>query len=261
MIESTSNAQIKRIQKLKKSAKYRRQEKVFLVEGYKMVCEAAVFDPELQIYISENIKEEYLMPIKEVAEENQIQIVSEKVFRELADTTTPQGVLAVVKMPEYEKSAIVDKKDAKLICLEDIQDPGNLGTIFRTAEGAGMDAVVLTKGCVDLFNPKVVRSTMGGLFRMPFWIVENLQNELICLKNVEFKVYTTYLEEAVDFRACSYSGKTAIVIGNEANGVRPETLACATQNVIIPMEGQLESLNAAVSAALLMYEVYRNREL
>lgn len=259
MIESRSNTQIKRIQKLKKQAKFRRQEQVFLVEGFKMTQEALQNGRVQTIYVSEEVREEWDEKLSRISREIPVMFVAPSIFRELSDTTTPQGVMAVVEMPSYDRETIVEQRQAALICLEDIRDPGNLGTIFRTAEGAGMSAVVLSGGCVDLFNPKVVRATMGALFRQPFYQVDDMTEEVRRLRGGGFSVYAGAPDAGQDYTACCYEGKTGILIGNEANGLCQETLALANEKIRIPMEGELESLNAAVSAALLMYEVHRNR--
>lgn len=259
MIDSVANAQVKKIKKLKKSPRFRRQENCFIAEGFKMVEEAVRYDKVLAVYVSEEVRDEYCGRLSHKIKDNRVNWVSPSVFREISDTSTPQGILALVKMPEYNREVLVSGKDAALICLEDIQDPGNLGTIIRTAEGAGITAVVMSKGCVDLFNSKVVRSTMGALFRMPFYIVDNLTTEVERLRSDGFTIYATQPDARRDYTECSYSGKTAVLIGNEARGIRAETLALADEHVTIPMEGEVESLNAAVSAALLMYEVHRRR--
>ena len=264
MIESTANAQIKRIQKLKKNVRFRRQEKCFLAEGFKMVEEAVRFRLAQTIYVSVEAKHEYEQRIshtlkEKFAEKISVEWVSAGVFREISDTETPQGILALVQMPEYDREQLINTQDAAFICLEDIQDPGNLGTIFRTAEGAGMTAVVLSKECVDLFNPKVVRSTMGALFRVPYYVAQDITTEVERLQKKGFTMYAAALSAEREFTSCDYAGKVGILIGNEAKGLKKETCETAEQKVKIPMEGQLESLNAAVSAALLMYEVHRNR--
>ncbi len=254
-IESISNPRMKRIQKLKRSARFRRQEGVFLAEGFKMVEEAGLYGCLESIYISTGLREgeEYFQTLSHKLKENCIEWVSPAVFREISDTMTPQGVLAVVKMPDYDKDELLKEEKLSLVCLEDIQDPGNLGTIFRTAEGAGMNAVVMSKGCVDLFNPKVVRATMGALFRLPFYVTDYMTTEVEYLKREGVCVYAACLGNGQDYSHINYPGKTAVLIGNEARGLRNETVGAASEIVHIPMEGKLESLNAAVSAALLMY--------
>ena len=259
MIESSTNAQIKKIQKLKKSARNRRNEGLFIAEGVRLVEDALAYRMVEKVYLSENVKEEYFDRLSHKLKEADIEYVSSKVFQEISDTESPQGVLAVVQMPGYDRSTVVEREDAAVICLEDIQDPGNLGTIFRTAEGAGMSAVIMSAGCVDLFNPKVVRATMGAIFRLPFFITENMTKEAERLKQEHFSVYAASLEGARLYTEETYEGKCAVIIGNEANGIKQETQQAATHKIKIPMEGQLESLNAAVSAALFMYEIHRNR--
>ena len=265
MIESSSNSHIKKIQKLMKNARFRRQEQAFVVEGWKMVAEALEHRLVKEIYLSDQASHEYRSRLEHgelTVPENDmmVEIVSDQCFRVVADTVTPQGILAVVQMPEYDKEKILSSTDSALLCLEDIQDPGNLGTMMRTAEGAGMSALVLSKGCVDLFNPKVVRSTMGALFRVPFFVCEDMTTEVELLKKAGFVTYAAHLEAERNFMEEEYSEKTAILIGNEANGLSDAVSEKADRRLKIPMEGKLESLNAAVSAALFMYEVYRSRK-
>lgn len=265
MIESSSNSHIKKIQKLMKNARFRRQEQAFVVEGWKMVAEALEHRLVKEIYLSGHAGHEYRRRLEYgelTVPENDVMVemVSDQCFRVVADTVTPQGILAVVQMPEYDKEKILSSTDSALLCLEDIQDPGNLGTMMRTAEGAGMSALVLSKGCVDLFNPKVVRSTMGALFRVPFFVCEDMPTEVELLKKAGFVTYAAHLEAERNFMEEEYSEKTAILIGNEANGLSDAVSEKADKRLKIPMEGKLESLNAAVSAALFMYEVYRSRK-
>ncbi|WP_026835514.1 TrmH family RNA methyltransferase [Eubacterium xylanophilum] len=258
MIESSSNSQIKHIAKLQKSAKYRRECGEFVAEGIKMVLESARYDAGVKIYISENAKAEYFTQIQENGLRANLEIVADKVFAKITETMTPQGVLAVVKMPQYDESII--ERGNLVVCLENLQDPGNMGTILRTAEGAGVDAVIISKDSVDMFNPKVVRSTMGASFRVPFFVVGDFGEELAKLQDKGYEVYASSLQSSSDFREKSYDGKVALIVGNEANGIRPETQELANHRIFIPMGGELESLNASVAAALLMYEVRRRRD-
>lgn len=258
MIESRGNARIKKLQKLKKSARYRRQEGLFVIEGWKMTEEALRRGLVQTLYISTDVENEYKEKLS-VPETTEVEILSGGLFRELSDTITPQGVMAAVSMPRYEKEPLYQKKDAALLCLEDIQDPGNLGTMIRTAEGAGMTGIVLSGGCVDIFNPKVIRATMGSLLRVPFWYCDDLSTEVELLKKNHFTIYAAHLEGKSAYTGESYSGKVGLLIGNEAGGLSREISEKADKKIRIPMAGEVESLNAAVSAALLMYEVYRNR--
>lgn len=271
MIESLANTKIKQIQKLIKQSRARRKEKCFVVEGWKMTSEALMRDLVLHLYVKESEKSQYKLHLQELGcGENNFnvptEIVTDSVFAQLSDTVTPQGILAIVQMPQYLRDAVLSGKaggvykQAKLLILEDIQDPGNMGTILRTAEGAGMSGVVLSKGCVDVFNPKVVRSTMGALFRVPFYICEDIKAEIEELKKQDFSFYAAHLQGSQEYSQALYKGKMGILIGNEANGLSDDVSELADEKVKIPMEGQLESLNAAVSASLLMYEVHRQNK-
>lgn len=259
MIESSTNPQVKKIQKLKKSAKFRRQELLFVVEGFKMTEEALRHGLVKALYFSVSGERQFRDKFSARAQNVPAEVLSDRLFCELSDTITPQGVLAIVEMPQYDREQIIQPEEAALLCLEDIQDPGNLGTMVRTAEGAGMAGIVLSKGCVDLFNPKVVRSTMGALFRVPFFLCEDISTEVENLKRAGFTMYAAHLQGEKDFTGEDYAGRVGILIGNEAKGLSKQVTGLADKKVRIPMEGELESLNAAVSAALLMYEIHRKR--
>lgn len=259
MIESRANMQVKGVHKLMKNARFRRQQGCFVAEGFKMAAEALQHGTVRKLYVSEAAGNEYEKSILHKMKDSEVEWVSASVFRSMSDTAAPQGVLAIVEIPKYQRETIVEKRDAAILCLEDIQDPGNLGTMIRTAEGAGMTAVALSKGCVDLFNPKVVRATMGSVLRVPFYIVEHMAAEVRWLQESGFSIYAAGPGAVRNYTECPYAGRVGIVIGNEANGICQETFATADEQIAIPMEGEVESLNAAVSAALLMYEVHRAR--
>jgi TrmH family RNA methyltransferase len=162
-------------------------------------------------------------------------------------------------MPSYDIQKLLQDKRKSFLLLDDLRDPGNLGTIMRTAEGADMSGVILSKESVDLFNPKVVRSTMGAIFRVPFYYTEHLTEIIEQLKQNEISVYGTMMQGSVVYDTPDYRNGAAIVIGNEANGISDDTAKKLSAAVRIPMAGSLESLNAAVSAAILMYEVARQK--
>ncbi|MFA9465358.1 MAG: TrmH family RNA methyltransferase [Velocimicrobium sp.] len=256
MISSASNTQIKEIQKLQKKAKLRNSTLTFVVEGKKMVEEAR--NRILKVYISESYYKEDCMKTT-VLNQDMVEIVEDKIFREISETITPQGILAIVRMPQYNLEKFLSMEHPFFMLLEDLRDPGNLGTILRTAEGAGVDGVILSKDSVDLFNPKVVRSTMGSIFRMPFLYVEDFHKTLKILQKNGVALYATDLNGNNYFNMESYEDSCGIIIGNEANGITKETKLIADCLVKIPMEGKVESLNAAIAAALMMYEVYGQR--
>lgn len=181
------------------------------------------------------------------------EIVSDAAFCAVAETVTPQGVIAIVRMPEYSVGSMIAGGRTRLLLLESLRDPGNLGTILRTAEAAGMSGVVLSADSVDAFNPKVVRSTMGAILRVPFCYAEDFPKTLAKLKESGVKLYAAHLKGSVPYTEAAYGDRIGILIGNEANGLTDEVTALADERIRIPMEGQAESLNAAVAAAILMY--------
>ena len=208
-----------------------------------------------ETFYNEKIKNNYIGVEK-------YEIVSDKIFGEISETVTPQGIMAIVRQPKYDFDDIINKDDATLLFLDNLRDPGNLGTIIRTAEGAGIDGVVLSKESVDIYNPKVIRSTMGAIYRVPFIYEDNFATKLREKYKVNgFELYAAHLEGASEYTKVEYSRKTGIIIGNEANGVSKEVVDVADCMIRIPMEGQVESLNAAISAALIIYEVYRQKNL
>lgn len=258
MITSTANQQVKQVIQLNKKAKLRDERDVFVVEGPKMFGEAPAERVE-KVYISESFLEKSRSIRDLDKEEIPYEVVADAVFRSMSDTQTPQGVLCLVKQYHYELEALLEKQDPLFLVLENLQDPGNLGTIMRTAEGAGVTGVIMSKGTVDLYNPKTIRSTMGSIYRVPFLYEEDLKKTLAVLKSRGIKSYAAHLKGRNTYDKEDYRGGTAFLIGNEGNGLTDELCACADTYIRIPMEGQLESLNAAVAAAILMYEVHRQR--
>ena len=258
MITSTSNAQMKEIAALLKKSKERKEKKAFVIEGRKMFEEICTDKSRLvKAYFSESYaKEAYPKGLPEFP----CEVVADKVFEAVAETVTPQGVLAIVKMPEYSLEKMVADAGT-LVLLEDLRDPGNLGTIIRTAEAAGVSGIVLSKESVDVYNPKVIRSTMGAVYRVPFLYVEDFKETLCQLKDRKVRLFAAHLKGTKTFDKADYSGKVGIMIGNEANGLSDEAAELAEEKVRIPMAGSVESLNAAVAAALLMYEAFRKQKL
>lgn len=259
MITSESNVQIKELIKLQKNARERRKKKLFVAEGIKLTQEAAHHGKLEKIYIAEDVYEKRDKELADFLERESYEVVSEKIFKQIAETVTPQGILALVQMPEYSLEDVLADEKKSFMMLDNLRDPGNLGTIMRTAEGAGMSGVIMSKESVDLFNPKVVRSTMGAIFRVPFCYVEDLPAVIDRLKSEGISVYGTMMQGSEVYDALDYTKGAGIVIGNEANGLSDEVIKHLTKGVRIPMEGSLESLNAAVAAAVLMYEVSRQK--
>lgn len=255
MITSANNGQVKKIIQLNQKAKARREQGLFVAEGKKMFYEA----PEnwvQKVFISETVSKEGIM--------NRVrnfpyEIVSDSVFRQMSDTQTPQGVLTLLKTPSYTIESILDKEEPLVMVLEDIQDPGNAGTVIRTGEGAGVSGVFLTRTSVDITNPKVIRSTMGSVYRIPFLYVEDVVSLGKELKKRGIRSYAAHLDGKNYYDKEDYRGGTAFYIGNEGNGLTAAAAAAADCLIRIPMSGRVESLNAAMAAGILMYEAARQR--
>lgn len=249
--------QVKQVMLLNRKARERRKQGVFLVEGLKMFVEAPR-ERLVKTYVSESFiqEEEH----EKVLEGIEYEVVKDSVFAQMSDTLTPQGILTIVKQEQYSIGDITDAEKTPLfLVLEDLQDPGNVGTIFRTAEGAGVTGIIMTKNCVDIYNPKTIRSTMGSIYRVPFVCVEDLDEVLEWFENNEILTYAAHLRGENFYDQEDYNKGTAFFIGNEGNGLTDELSEKADRWIRIPMEGKLESLNAGVAAAILMYEASRQR--
>lgn len=265
MITSTSNQRVKQIVQWQAKTKARRQDDIFLAEGLKMYEEA----PEGQIqevYLTEALlrnlrsrQEKASVYIEEKLEKTGYELVAEGVFERMSDTKTPQGILTVLRRPSYDLPQLIQKDRPLLVLLEDLQDPGNLGTILRTGEGAGITGVIMSKKTVDIYNPKTIRSTMGSIYRVPFLYVEDMEGTIRTLREKGIRVYAAHLRGQDYYNGFSFAEGTAFLIGNEGNGLRKETADLADFYLKIPMEGQVESLNAAIAASLLIYEAHRQR--
>lgn len=256
MITSNSNAQVKRLLQLQKKSKARDEEKVFLVEGLRMFSEVPA-ERVQKVYISESLYNKKKQDLH--LEKFSVEILSDSVFQYVSDTKTPQGILCIVEQKKYDIEKLLNIENPHFMVLDNLQDPGNLGTIVRTAEGAGVDAIFLSKGSVDIYNPKTIRSTMGSIYRMPVVYVENLLELLNAFKQRGIKSYAAHLDGKNSYDKENYQSGTAILIGNEGNGLRDEIADSADVWVQIPMQGKVESLNAAIAASILMFEVYRQR--
>ncbi len=278
MITSLNNGRIKHAIQLKEKSRIRNEEGLFVAEGLKMFEEAPLSKIR-EIYCREDVwqkmEESYKKaPLDKLSGiykkimtcEKQgivVEIVSEEVFRKLSDTQTPQGLFFLMEKITYDLTALLKKagerKEQKgkrplFLILEDVQDPGNLGTMIRTGEGAGVDGILMSKGTADIYNPKTIRSTMGSLYRVPFLYTGNLKQTIEQLQKAGIRIYAAHLKGTKSYREPDYAGGAAFLIGNEGNGLKEETAALADEYIRIPMLGKLESLNAAVAAALLMYQ-------
>jgi len=287
MITSKSNSRIRNLVTLRRKASERSSQDVFLVEGIKMFREIPA-DQMVEVYASTSFlkTEAGKAAIEQKKEETQVhktsfEEVSDEVFQILSDTRSPQGVMAVVRQQHYDFQSLLGETaglpgmesrsnqtlteetsisaQPLVMVLENLQDPGNLGTIIRTSEGAGVTGILMSRGTADLYNPKVTRSTMGSIFRMPFLYTDNLKGDIERLKKAGVTVCAAHLKGKNTYDREDYTIGTAFMIGNESKGLSDEIADLADVRVRIPMAGKVESLNASVAAAILMYEASRQR--
>ena len=256
MITSVNNGQVKNIIQLNQKTKARREQGLFVAEGRKMFGEAPA-DWIEKVYVSETLTSD--PALMEQVEKLPYDIVADSVFRQMSDTQTPQGILTVLRRPSYTLEDILGGKNRLVMVLEDLQDPGNAGTILRTGEGAGVSGVLLTRTCVDITNPKVIRSTMGSVYRIPFLYVESVVSLTQELKKHNIRTFAAHLKGRNSYDQESYTGGTAFLIGNEGKGLTEEAANSADCLIRIPMCGKVESLNAAMASGILMYEAARQR--
>ena len=227
--------------------KYRDQSNQFLVEGQRFVDDAIEKEMLIEIIIIEQSHEEYI----EKYSEYQMLILDDKCFLEISDTIHSQGIIAVVTKQETKE---VDYTQPILL-LDRIQDPGNLGTIIRSSVASGISQILLPKGTVDPYNPKVVRSTAGAIFSVELFQLNNTIEFIEKLKEKDYLVVGATMDAKENFDKVEYSKKTVIIIGNEGNGISEELLKLTDYNVSIPLFGEIESLNASIAAAIILYEI------
>ena len=258
MITSTKNDQVKAVIELRKKARARNEQGLFAVEGVRMAAELPK-DQVKSIYVSETFaKNPENAAI--LAEYPGYELVSDSVFAVMSDTQTPQGVLALVRQFSYGMDELLKSdRPAHLMVLENLQDPGNLGTILRAGEGAGITGLIMSRDTVDIYNPKVIRSTMGTVFRVPFFYTDDLEQTVLDLKARGIRVFAAHLAGKNNYEQEDYTGNTAFLIGNEGNGLTEKLSNLADTWVKIPMAGKVESLNAAIAASILMFETARQR--
>lgn len=283
MISSSANGRVKQVMNLIKKAKARKETGLFVAEGARMVREIPQ-DRIESVFVSESFLKSPgnrrlldavrgVLPADEepgkvpaagpgVRREIICETVTDEVFKTMSDTTTPQGILAVVRQYDHTLEDILKQPGpAFIMILETIQDPGNLGTILRAGEGAGITGVVMNDTTADIYNPKVIRSTMGSVCRVPFVYVPDLTKTLETLKDRGIRLYAAHLNGRNNYDKEDYTVNTGFLIGNEANGLSEEAASLADMYIRIPMKGKVESLNAAVAASVLMYETARQRRV
>lgn len=244
-IQSVKNPQVKQWKKLL-TKKERDKTGTFLIEGFHLIEEALKQREQIvEIIVSDKIE----LPPRLDFGSNSITTVTDEISKELSDTETPQGIYAVCR--ETVDQTYVEKAKS-LLLIDAVQDPGNLGTMIRTADAAGIDAVIVGHGSVDIYNSKVLRSAQGSHFHLPI-VPGNLEEWIETLKKRNIPVYGTTLENAKTYTEIAPQEEFALIVGNEGSGMNKDLLAKTTSNLYIPIYGQSESLNVAVAAGILLY--------
>lgn len=260
-ITSKENEFIKHIKKLK-DKKYRDQSNEYIIEGIKLIKEAIQEKAQIhQIVICEDCEKSGIISQElkyEIAKQECV-YVPQNIFKTISEVSTPQGILAIVEKNNIKnKDSEIDYNQDIIVALDDIQDPGNLGTILRTVDSVGLNQILVSKGTADCYNPKVVRSTMGAIFRVKIIECENLEKTLKEVRKHKFKLVVTSLQTEKSLYDVKFD-KKVIVIGNEANGVEPNIQDMADEKIKIPMLGKTESLNASVATGIVLYEYVRQK--
>lgn len=253
-IQSKDNLLIKDIKKLKEK-KYRNEGSKFLIEGFRFVCEALESDFEVPlVFISENAKDRWnnFNVKSKLQKDTKVYSVTEQILKSISSTDNPQGIVAVVN----NKSISLENEQGFYILVDKVQDPGNMGTIVRTAHAAGALGVLITKGTVDTYNEKTLRSTMGSIFHIPIIQDDNLE-QVQFLRSKGFKLVVSSLDTESNFYDVDLKGKTIIAVGNEGSGISKEISDVSDIKIKIPMPGGAESLNVSVAASIMMFEVVR----
>lgn len=265
-INSPDNITIKEAARLAVK-KYRDEQSRYIAEGPNIIREAidqgitlrALFFLDSRTMTDSRLPE--LRQLKNKASESKIQtyLLSAEAFSKIAQTDTSQGVLAIVDKRKYTEEEFFSEKDGNILVLDRVQDPGNIGTLLRTAEAAGLSGAMLLKGCGDVYSPKTVRAAAGTLFRLPLFFAANPEEAIAVLRRYQKRLYAASANAGNFYFNCHLSKNAAIVIGNEGNGVANEFLENADFLISIPMEGHTESLNAALAGGIIMYETLRQR--
>lgn len=257
IISSKDNSKIKYVRSLN-SKKSREQSSSFVVEGIKFVRETILENSDIKFILLSNssLKKIEVEEIINICISKNIEffVAEDGIFNSITDTVNAQGILAVVNKPDYARDEVLHNNNFIIFC-DRIQDPGNLGTIIRTADAFGPALVILNKGCVDPYNSKVVRATAASLFRVPV-LTDLCNNEIFeMLKSKGFKIISTVVSSDYSFDDVEKLNKICVVIGNEGSGVSQEIIEKSDMNITIKMSGRSESLNASIAAGISIYEI------
>ena len=253
MITSKTNEKIKNLVRLQKASERREQNRI-LIEGQREIERAYACGFEIeQLYVCESLLR---TPINIKAEF--VETVSEDVFDKIAYREGSDGLLAVAKPKHKNLNEFKPRKDALIIVLETVEKPGNLGAVMRTADAAGVDAVIIADPATDLYNPNAIRASIGCIFSVPVYACST-EECINWLKKNGITIYCTYLKASIDYLDANFRKATALVMGTEATGISEAWVEAADQNIIIPMNGIADSLNVSVTTAIVTFEAVRQR--
>ena len=250
IIESNQNKIIKEVNALK-AKKERDKTGLFILEGKRLVEE-----------IPNSWEIKYLLKAESYSEDinfENVYTVKDSLFEKISETVNPQGILAVCHIKEFDVTNGDYSNSPFFVVLENVTDPGNMGTLIRTADAAGADGIFLSKGCVDIYNPKVIRATMGSIFHLPIYRNLNLMDLMEDFKDNNVKTLAAHLKGTSTPYKVDMTTACAVIIGNEANGLSDEISEMASDLVKIPMPGKAESMNAGIAGGILIYEAVRQR--
>lgn len=258
ILTSKDNNNIKNAVKLKKSAKFRRETGLFIAEGLRVCYDAMLSKAQIDtLFVTEKAIEKNPDKFNEIsAYAEKTLIVSPALFALISDTESPQGFLCVIKALDKTTQFDTIKNNGKFLALDNVQDPNNLGTILRSAEAFGVDGVIMSKDCCDIYSPKVVRGSMGAVFRLPFVICSSIAEYLS--ENPQLNSYAAVVDSnASDITTLKFAEPCVAVIGNEGNGLKNETIFACKIKMTIPMKGKAESLNASAAASIIIWEMIK----
>ena len=258
IITSKDNTRVKNLVRLRSSARFRRQSGLFVAEGLRVCRDAMLSRAAVKtLYLTEAAMEKHADKLAELIEyAGETVLLSESVFSHVSDTLTPQGVLCTIKTLDKTLQSVTIKNGGKFLALDNVQDPNNLGTVLRSAEAFGVSGVILSNDCCDIYNPKVVRGSMGAVFRVPFLVCSTIADFLGEYPNLSS--YAAVVDgDAELITDISFGDSCVVVIGNEGNGLKRETVSACRHKITIPMNGNAESLNASAAATVIIWEMLR----
>lgn len=258
-ITSKTNPLIKEVRTLCRK-RDRWQKGLFIMEGIKLIDEAINNNVKIKnIFYSDKLHstKDGVEFISKIADYRNLIYVPQNIMDQISNMENSQGIIATGYFNPLTVSTLNENSGRFLIFLDEVQDPGNMGTIIRSLDAFGGDGIILGNGCVDPFNEKVVRATMGSLFRVPLYFSDDGESDIQDLRKKGYRIYATSLKSSIPNYEASYDDKFVIIIGNEANGVSDALISISDESIIIPMDGNAESLNAGVAASIIMYEAMK----